>query len=204
MFNSRNLGAFGYAGLNPLNFIDPDGKELVRLIFENSAFSEPIIVDKTFIPVAIQMNEAALKRGIRIEVQASFRPSGAVLNNVVAGVTPAKRSKHYVGRAIDVNLVDKQGKWWHSKAFAAMRTEPKTPQEVVSRSQILGFLTELKSTEISTEIDRGKNPRWGGDFSTFDPVHFDLDLGREAWDKLYQENQKQYQCGDIPTYTVAD
>jgi hypothetical protein len=194
IYNALNLAVYGYAGQNPLKYIDPDGKELVRVEFAGpSAFvGKSLVVDKTFLPVIVAMNDIALSRGIKIDVTSATRVSGQPVSNAI--VTPAAKSLHLVGRAVDVNLVDKDG-----RRFSSSSLQPGKMSQ-----NIQGFVDDVKATTFSTQIDTNRSPRWGGDFRTVDPVHFDALTSPQNWNQLFNEDQAQLKSGKIDTLIIQN
>ncbi len=185
IFNSSNLNVYGYVHQNPIRFYDPDGRELVRLIFDkNSAIigKGMAIVDKSFVPVVMMMNEEAKARGIKIIITSEFRPEGKIIRNVVVGVKPARESRHKVGRALDINLIYK-GKLYTNTTLKDIN---KLPKEVAE------FIKNIESLEVSTLQDERSRVKWGGRWKTRDAIHFELETSKELYQKLYEENQRQW------------
>jgi len=154
------------------------------LIDKNSAICGKgvVIVDKTFVPVVMMMNEEANVRGIKIVITNDFRPEGAKLKDIVVGVNPAKESRHKAGRALDVNLIYK-GKIYTSRELQNIN---KLPKEVAE------FIKVIESLQVSTPQDEKSKIRWGGRWKTKDAVHFELQTTKDLYKKLYEENQKQW------------
>jgi len=116
-----------------------------------------------FIPAMNQFVGALALFGCSALIVSSFRTTTVVPGAIV---TPASHSNHLIGHAIDVNLYDKDGDLWTSKYLI----EPK--------DEILDFINEVSKYGI----------RWGGKFSTPDPVHFDDGLNvihPDMWISLY-------------------
>ena len=109
---------------------------------------------------------------LQIHVTSSFRKSGQRVEGAI--VTPARRSNHFVGHAIDINAID-GGKWCNSRC---LQSRP------AGYSGVTCFINKIKGDPTL---------RWGGDFRTKDPVHIDDGLNlkdRPKYDKLYNELQK--------------
>jgi hypothetical protein len=187
VFNPVNLNVYAYIHQNPIKFIDPNGKELVSLLFgKDSAFDKVPTVDRSFAPVAIIMNEAAKKRGITIVLIHDFRREGQELTNTV--VNPAKNSIHKVGRALDINL-EHGGKYYNSKMLEKFDELPKEVQE---------FLKEIEGLKVSTEVgDRESKVIWGGRWKKQDTVHIQMETSDDIYKTLYEENQEQWK-GEKP------
>ncbi len=126
-----------------------------------------IFVDEDFVPFMDKMNDSAAARGLKIIVIDAKRNT---VNVQGAIVTPAKMSNHLVGGAADVNiLIIDTNEYYNS-------TKLQTCTGIVR-----DFIDDVKSHGI----------RWGGDFHTPDPVHFDA-----GWNindpELYQQKYKEY------------
>lgn len=122
----------------------------------------PIQVHEGFVPVLDTMNEIAKGCGVKVYVTSSHRTSTIVPGAIV---TPAKMSNHLVGHAIDCN-VQIGSVWYNSTAMA-------NPMGV-----LLDFILQCEAKGI----------RWGGRFSTPDPVHFDDGLNvhsPDTWHSIY-------------------
>ncbi|ABC29072.1 conserved hypothetical protein [Hahella chejuensis KCTC 2396] len=135
------------------------GGDLVRI--KESSFSNielgpyfkkiehPNINDNEFVvslalaPHLVNMNKEAKKYGIIIKLNQTLR----LVNTVVSGsvVTPAKKSQHFIGHAIDCNLMD--GDNWNSSATFSQGKESENAKK---------FIASVKAQLI----------RWGGDFQT--------------------------------------
>ena len=122
-----------------------------------------ITVHEDFVPVLDRMNSFAHSLGIIVWVTSSLRHSTLVPGAIVP---PAKMSNHLVGCGIDANL-QIGSVWYNSKALAS-------PTGIV-----LDFILQCEAAHI----------RWGGRFSTPDPVHFDSGLNvlhPERWKEIYE------------------
>jgi len=115
--------------------------------FTASNFRNECTIDEDFEPSLIKMNTIAQKYHITVIVNSSYRVDANVLGAIVK---PATHSNHMVGHAIDCNL-ELAGAFYNSKKMQA------------ATGVIRQFINEVKAAGL----------RWGGDFSTPDPVHFD-------------------------------
>lgn len=99
-----------------------------------------------------RVNSHAEDSGIKLSINQSYRPSDIFLKRTV--VSPAKRSNHLSGFAIDFNVL-LNGKKYFSKDLKRenLKSLPKEIQKFI------------------TKIRNDKDLRWGGDFNTQDPVH---------------------------------
>ena len=87
---------------------------------------------------------------------------------------PAKRSNHFVGHAIDMNVLDRKG-WCNSRCLR---------DSLNQRSYVQCFIEK---------IQKDPDLRWGGDFSTPDVVHIDDSINwlkPSVYDQLYNTLQK--------------
>jgi RHS repeat-associated protein len=176
---------YQYTGNNPVNFVDPDGEELIKVnASSTSAFDKSFIVDQSYLPVIVGMNDLAKARGIEINVQQMMRASGKDVKGAI--VKPATRSNHLIGRGVDVNFTDKDNTFYNSKMLSTKNMS----------ENIKGFVSEVKMIKSTSQFDKAESPRWGGDFKTKDPVHFDMASSRKTFNALFDENQKQFQSGE--------
>lgn len=112
-----------------------------------------MVHDKDFSSGLIILNSIAENRSIKISVNQVLRILGASVSGAV--VTPAQRSQHLIGHAIDVNIIE--GSTTYVSANYANNT--------ISQN-VRGFIADVRNQGL----------RWGGDFgapqsSSFDPPH---------------------------------
>jgi len=86
--------------------------------------------------------------------RADVPPSGTV-------VAPARKSRHLVGHAVDLNIVD--GATINTASMFLTKKATAAALAFIQAVRIQGY-------------------RWGGDFSNVDPVHFDDALDPESED----------------------
>lgn len=128
-----------------------DPSDTFKVLDYPSARDGEILVHQDFAStVCSRMNDAAKKTKVTLKINQSFRiqgipPSGAV-------VVPASKSQHFIGHAVDLNILDGE-----TLVTAAMLNDGKETDNADK------FITSVKGSGI----------RWGGDFDTTDPVHFD-------------------------------
>ena len=139
-------------------------------------YKEEIWVDEDFVSYLDKMNEAAQKRMITIGVTSAFRLNSDHINGAV--VTPAKKSNHFVGHAIDLNLICNGMVFKSDDLSIAYQTKVPT----IIQQIIKNFIAECKTDGM----------RYGGDFkpteTANDPVHMDSGLYQrdpEKWKELY-------------------
>lgn len=140
------------------NHINP-GFELVT--FSHDFFvGELVKVDRDFTPALIRLGQFAQSLDLKIWVTSSVR----TLNEQVGGtiVSPAPKSCHHIGHAIDMNLLF-ENTLYNSKKLK--RSNFKNLPEPIKNF--------IKCIRDDHEL------RWGGDFTIEDPVHIDDDLYRQ-------------------------
>jgi D-alanyl-D-alanine carboxypeptidase len=145
------------------------GNPLVITTYQNPRFTgQPATVDADFVPHLDRISGFAGECGLKIFVTSSLRdPDGGISNAIV---TPAKRSNHFVGHAIDMNLQLDNGTFINSSALKKLSTQPQPVQRFI----------EL--------VRNAAGLRWGGDFPTPDVVHIDdgLNITRpDLWDSKF-------------------
>ena len=111
-----------------------------------------IRIDREFKPALEGIEKLASSKKLTVWVTSSLREPYKPVSGAI--VEPAQFSNHHVGHGIDMNLV-LDGKWFRSVELKKFDTLPQPIQE---------FLHEVQS---------GLKLRWGGTFSTPDPVHID-------------------------------
>lgn len=110
---------------------------------------------------------------VKIHVTDSFRESGAKVKGAI--VTPATRSNHLAGHAIDMNVkYGEKDTLCNSTCLKKKESHPTGVKEFI------------KAIQDDSEL------RWGGDFSDVDPVHIDdnLNSDADAYDKRYKAVQE--------------
>lgn len=150
-----------------------ENKEGGLVLYTGSQFQgKKLWATPSFIPNLNKLNQFAKENSIKIHVTSSWRANANVSGAIV---TPAKRSNHMAGHAIDMNLVYPGG--WANSSYLKNKNEENWDPSV---------------TAFVKAIRDDKEQRWGGDFTPEDPVHIDDGLNvrdSEAWDKCYKETQ---------------
>jgi D-alanyl-D-alanine carboxypeptidase/Putative peptidoglycan binding domain len=121
-----------------------------KRIANPSVGDNDLVVDADFLGSLEILNDQAKAAKITLYVTQGFRVDGAAVSGAV--VTPAKRSQHLIGHAIDCDFRD-------GATFITSDTF-KNGDEADS---VDDFITAVKQ----------KGLRWGGDFTPRDYVHFD-------------------------------
>lgn len=135
--------------------------------FKASNFRGDCFVDRDFEPYLLRMNEVLKKRNLIWINTSSLRKDANVKGAIV---TPAKKSNHMIGHAIDGNILD-----------------PKT--NILYNSKKLGDGTGIDD-ECCKEIVEYTSLRWGNAFKVKDSVHFDDALNirdPKLWEEKYKE-----------------
>lgn len=96
------------------------------------------------------MNDEAKKAKVTLAINQTFRVLGAAVGGAV--VTPAKKSQHLIGHAVDLNIQD---------------------GDSVNTADMFNSGKETAAADTFITGVKGRGLRWGGDFSDTDPVHFD-------------------------------
>ena len=139
--------------------------------FTGSNFiGDTVIADMEFVDSLEAINEHAGNNNVQVYVTHSFRRAGQTVQGAI--VTPATRSNHLAGHAIDMN-VQSGGRLYNSEALNNFESLPEDVQN---------FINAIRN-------DPGL--RWGGDFSTTDPVHIDDNLNSDdaEWQERYNATQ---------------
>lgn len=140
-------------------------------------FNKTIQIDDGFMKQVSSMGYLAERYNLEIEVQSDFRREKSALSNAI--VDPADKSNHFVGHAVDINIIY-DGKRYQSPELGDFSSLPQP---------IKDFILECKANRM----------RWGGDFGKKDPVHFDSGLNvydPTEWERLYKLYQRDRQDED--------
>lgn len=124
-----------------------------KKISSAKVFKTELVISKSAKKLISDINNKAKNQSVTIKVNQAFRENSVKLTGAV--VTPAKKSQHLVGHAIDCNIVDGDN-WNNSTSF-------KNKKETEGAKKLI---TALKKQDY----------RWGGDFTPIDSPHFDLKL----------------------------
>lgn len=137
------------------------------------------LLDRGFLSALATAQALASANGLKIRANQIFRVEGAVVSGAV--VTPAGFSAHKRGRAIDLNA-----------GVGQAAAQPSSAMRAASAVTPLGRFPD--------GMKRDGGCRYGGDFATADPPHFDRQLmpaGGFEWKCLFYFNQRQYRLGWI-------
>lgn len=124
-----------------------------RVLSHASVRDNDVVVASAAADLITTANTKAGERSVQLVLNQAFRVNGVPVSGAV--VTPATRSQHLIGHAIDCNIVDGNN-WNNSRTFAAGRQTDGATH----------LISDLKAAGY----------RWGGDFSNPDTPHFDKRL----------------------------
>lgn len=144
----------------------------LRALQHPAVTRDTMVVHAGFLAALDAIDAAAARAKIKLRINQAFRVAGAPVGGAV--VRPATRSQHLIGNAIDWNI-ENDGK----VILAAKTVYSQLPRNVQ------GFIDEVKNAGL----------RWGGDWATRDPIHFDAfeNPYREDFSMLYFFNQRSIQ-----------
>jgi len=146
--------------------------------FEGEHFENAAVVHSDFVEAMSRIDAAAGDNNVRVRVTASFEDSTLTS---AAAVPAADRSNHFVGHAIDIEVIDPNG----GVCDTSCLTGP-LPQGVD------GFIQAIRDDPAL---------RWGGDFKTPDVAHIDDGLDQtdsEGWEEKFDRVQCQADGGQCP------
>ncbi len=126
---------------------------------------DPVVADIEFFPLLQRIAGFAEQHRLCVFVTSSTRDPELEIRGAI--VTPAKRSNHFVGHAIDMNLKSEAGEFFNSKKLKKLDQQPKDVQDFIER------------------VRQDPDLRWGGDFRAKDVVHIDDGLNLrhpDLWD----------------------
>jgi D-alanyl-D-alanine carboxypeptidase-like protein len=129
-----------------------------------------ILVHETFLPVIHQVDAYAARHDVNLIITQSYRSPVKTVKDAV--VTPAVRSNHLAGHAIDFNFVD--GIFVYESKDLMRDKRHELPENMVR------FINDIRQDETL---------RWGGDFQTQDPIHIDDGINiddPDAWARQFK------------------
>jgi hypothetical protein len=142
-----------------------------RTRFTGSNFTgATVIADVEFVDSLEAINRHAGNSNVQVHVTHSFRGSGQTVQGAI--VTPATRSNHLAGHAIDMN-VRSGGRLYTSADLGNLQSCPQN---------VRNFINAIRNDP---------RLRWGGDFGRSDPVHIDDGLNNDiaAWQRRFNTTQ---------------
>lgn len=128
--------------------------------------NKPVIVDSQFLPSMYRIDSYAKENGVIVYVTSSFRTPDQVLTGTI--VSPSKRSNHFSGHAIDMNV------FYNGNLYDS---------NLLRKSNLKNLPYNVRN--FINDIRQDKSLRWGGDFKDEDPVHIDDYLNNNplAWEE---------------------
>ena len=159
-------GQLGYVlsdYVEPVTLESNDKKEIHTFKSDHFTSEKPIRVHREFIEKLKFLEERAKQYNLIIHVTSSLRRPSQLITEAI--VEAAKLSNHYAGHAIDFNLAHKGILYNSRKLSAYIISDPNQN----STDPIQNFINDIRNCD---------NLRWGGDFSSPDPVHIDDALNR--------------------------
>ncbi len=131
---------------------EEENEEIKIITFSSDRFiGKELLFEESFLPSIQKLEQFARDSHIKIFITQSLRNPSDTLTNTV--VTPSKKSNHYVGHAIDMNIKLDSGEFCNGSCI-----------ERGDYEEVNNFLNLIRNDETL---------RWGGDFSDVDPVHID-------------------------------
>jgi hypothetical protein len=124
-----------------------------------SAGVDEVLVNQDFIQGMNMLDNAAILHGVTLRLNQTFRVQDQPVSGAV--VTPATRSQHLIGHAVDLNIVD---------------------GETVNTSNLFWAGNATANAKALIQTVKQAGLRWGGDFGTSDPPHFDLEVPASSED----------------------
>lgn len=168
----EGIRATGTLRLAPLSHYDHLIRGTLKALSHSAVKNDVMAVHSGFLEDLESIDEAAKAASIKLRINQAFRVAGVPVGGAV--VKPATKSQHLIGNAIDWNI-ENDGK----VILAAKTVYSQLPENVQ------GFLDAVKKAGL----------RWGGDWSTRDPIHFDayIDPGGDDFSMLFFFNQRSIQ-----------
>ena len=156
--------------------VDPSGFQSL-MVYEAPEMTahrgRQILIHRDFLPAAETIRKLARTHGITLVVTQAYRAPGKRVTDAV--VTPAVRSNHLAGHALDMNPRLGWTTYTSKKMMAGDLPGP-----------VRDFLAAVQA---HPEL------RWGGVFSTPDPVHLDVAVNRRdppRWARYYGDCSRDY------------
>lgn len=134
---------------------------------------KPIIVNRAFLPSMYRIDHYAKTYCVVLYVTNSFRKQGDNLSGAI--VSPARRSNHLVGHAIDMNVM------YNNTLYTSKELRKSNLDNLPAN--VRNFINAVRND---------KSLRWGGDFSQEDPIHIDDGLNvnnPNAWNHSFSACQ---------------
>lgn len=127
----------------------------------NIWLGEPLQVDQEFTIYLEIIEKLAIQNNLQIWVTSSLREPYKPVSDAI--VDPARFSNHHIGHGIDINLISNKVNWYNSSRMLDIGTGSSAPGDPYD-SNVYHFIKDLL---------KHRPLRWGGEFTTPDPVHID-------------------------------
>lgn len=156
------------------DFSNIEASSSFKKIASASVNTDEIVISSEALQLLKDINKHAKSKSVTIKINQAFRVHGVKVTGSV--VTPATKSQHLIGHAIDCNIVD-GGNWNNSLAFKTNKATDNAKK----------LIKELKKSGY----------RWGGDFGKADSPHFDKKLSSTefSYDAKFFLNQRMVSEG---------
>jgi hypothetical protein len=135
-----------------------------------------VLIHRGFYDIANKINEYAVRNNLHLIITQSYRPPNKKIYDAI--VTPAVKSNHLAGHAIDFNML------YGGKIFES---------DDLFDNHFLKLPDAVKNFIADVQADPAI--RWGGDFENQDPVHLDDAVNIndvETWEKHYNQCVADY------------
>jgi len=135
-----------------------------------------ILIHRDFYHIVNTINQYAVQHNLHLLITQSYRPPNSKVYDAI--VTPAVKSNHLAGHALDFNIV------YGGKVFESRDLKKENFNKLPDFIKL--FIYAIRS---DTDI------RWGGDFETEDPVHLDDEINinnSETWEFHYHQCVSDY------------
>lgn len=128
-----------------------------------------MLVHQKFYDIVNKINSYAVKNNLHLLITQSYRPPNKKIYDAI--VTPAIKSNHLAGHALDFNII------YGNHVFES---------DEMFNDQFYKLPDAVK--HFISDIQADPSIRWGGDFTTQDPVHLDDGINindPEKWEQYY-------------------
>lgn len=174
----RRVSAFAFA--MSIGVVVAQGSPLVTVEDPDVFRGAPLTVHNGFVPAIERIRGYAKEAGVTLYVTGSVRSVHDEIEDPI--VSPASRSNHLAGYAIDLNVDLPDGTRCDSVCLG----------DLSNASPPVRRFIQLVRSDAARQHDQPQL-RWGGDFRTPDPVHIDDGLNlRDAasYDAFREEVQR--------------
>ena len=153
-----------------------------KKIGAGNVMKDELVISNAASTLIKELNKEAVAKKVIIKINQAFRVSGVKVTGAV--VSPATKSQHLIGHAIDCNIVD--GASWNNSTNFKNKKETANAKSIIKSLKASGY-------------------RWGGDFTNVDTPHFDKQLSSShfAYEAKFYLNQRMIADQQpIPKVTV--